>query len=106
MDFLQATHGFADFRWQDWVFSILGIGLCGYMFFVSPKLYPKVITRFERKHNVRITASPKAYKVSGPYPWLYLLWLEIKLLFTFMMVYFLPLLAIGLLGLLLEVFTT
>jgi hypothetical protein len=106
MDLLQTSQGLSDMRWQDWIFAIAGIGLCGFMFFVSPKIYPKVIRRFEIKHNVSIRATFRSYKLTGPHPWLYLLWLELKLMFMLMMVFFLPLLAIGLVGLVLGVFTT
>ena len=106
MDLLQTSQGLADWRWQDWVYAVISMGLCVYMFFVSPKLYPKVLARFERKHNLRITSSTRSLDVKGPYHWLYLLWLELKLMLTLMMVYFFPLVAIGLLGYVLGVFTS
>jgi hypothetical protein len=106
MDLLQTSQGFADWRWQDWLFAIISIGLCGFMVFVSPKIYTKAMRRFEIKHNVRISATFRSYKLSGPYHWLYLLWLELKLMFTMFIIYFLPLVMIGLVGLVLGVFTT
>lgn len=93
-------------RWQDWLFTIIGIGLCGFMIFVSPKIYTRAMRRFEIKHNVRISATFRSYKLSGPHHWLYLLWLELKLMFTMFIIYFLPLVMIGLVGYVLGVFAT
>lgn len=111
MDFLQqslesAKQGFAHFRWQDWAYFIIGLGLLYWMVFVTPKMYPKVIARFERKHNVRISATFRSYRLSGPHPWLYLLWLELKLMFTLMFMFLFPIFLIGLVGLVLGVFET
>ncbi|HEX2629563.1 MAG TPA: hypothetical protein VHM26_11135 [Chitinophagaceae bacterium] len=107
MDLLQQTsQGFSDFRWQDWLFMIFGIGCCAFMIFVSPKMYAKAMKRFEIKHNVSIKATFRSYKLTGPHHWTYLLWLELKLMFTMFIIYFFPLVMIGLVGLVLGVFTT
>ncbi len=104
MDPLQQYSTIAAWGWQAWVYALLGTGIGTYLFLFSHKMYKKVIVYFEKKYNVSIVARYKYYQITGPYSWQKLMWIEIKLFFTFFMVYFAPFVLIGVVGLLLGIF--
>jgi hypothetical protein len=89
---------------DDWMYGISSMAICIYMLFGTHSIYKKVIARFEKKYRVKIVARQKAYVVTGPHPWWKLFYIEIKLFITFFIVYFFPLLLIGIIGWVLGVF--
>lgn len=101
---LLETLTIADLRWQDWVYCMASLAIVIYMFAGSQDLYKRIISRFERRYRVKIVARTRYYAVTGPHPWWKLLWIEIKLILAFFIIYFLPIGLIGLIGWVLGVF--
>ena len=102
--YLFDTLSIADLRWRDWIYFVLSVAIVIYMVLGSQHLYKRVIVYFERKYRVKIVSRVKAHVVTGPHPWWKLLWIEIKLMASFFIIYFFPLVLIGLIGWMLGVF--